>query len=165
MKQKIYNFTPITNQLQNDYKGEIFKVRDYFEFYHTGIEQLPFQNEALYFATNRFPNERSEVLTNAFFEDPDMSDLLLALNNDVYLWDAPFDNATQEMITLNKIAMIEHNRKQTLDISQKMYFEEKINTQLEIINSKQSVIVLPKYKNLARINRLIKKYLNERKVY
>jgi len=165
MKQTIYKFQPIINQLENDRKGEIFKVRDYFEFYHTGIEQLPFTNESLYFATTRFANERSEVITNAFFEDPDLSDLVLALNNDVYLWDAPFDNATQEMIAESQIANIEETQKQVLSPEQKRYYLRKINKSLDEQNDKQSVIVLPKFKNLARVQRLIKKYLNSRRVY
>ena len=165
MKQTIYNFAPTKNQLENDFKGEVFEVRDYFEFYHTGIEQLPFTNEKLYFATNRLTNERSEVITNAFFEDPDLSDMVLALNNDVYLWDAPFDNATQEMIAKNQVAAIEENRKQKLSAEQEQYYLSKINTTLDEQNIKQSIIVLPRFKNLARINRLIKKYLDERRVY
>ena len=165
MKQTIYDFKPIKSQLENDFRGEIYKVRDYFEFYHTGIEQLPFTNEHLYFATNRLTNERSEVITNAFFEDPDLSDLVLALNNDVYLWDAPFDNATQEMIAGNQLAAIEENRKQKLSLEQKEYYLIKINTKLDVQNTKQSVIVLPRFQNLARVNRLIKNYLNQRRVY
>ena len=165
MKQTIYNFSPITNQLENDFQGEIFEVRDYFEFYHTGIEQLPFTNENLYFATNRLTNERSEVITNAFFEDPDLSDIVLALNNDVYLWDAPFDNATQEMIAQNTLSHIEENRKQQLSAEQKEYYLSKINTRLDVQNTKQSVIVLPKFKNMARVTRLIRKYLDQRRVY
>jgi len=165
MKQTIYDFSPITNQLENDKLGEIYKVRDYFEFYHTGIEKLPFNNESLYFATNRLVNERSEVITNAFYEDPNLSDIVLALNNDVYLWDAPFDNATQEMISNNQIAIIEETRKQVLSPEQKEYYLSKINTQLDIQNSKQGIIVLPKFKNLARVQRLIQKYLDSRRVY
>jgi len=165
MKQTIYNFKPITNQLENDFKGEIFEVRDYFEFYHTGIEQLPFTNEKMYFATNRLTNERSEVITNAFFEDPDLSDVVLALNNDVYLWDTPFDNATQEMIAKSTLDNIEENRKQKLSEEQQSYYLSKINTQLDVQNTKQSVIVLPKFKNMARVLRLIEKYLNQRRVY
>jgi len=165
MKQTIYDFEPIINQLENDRKGEIYKVRDYFEFYHTGIEQLPFTNESLYFATNRFMNERSEVITNAFFEDPNLSDIVLALNNDVYLWDAPFDNATQEMIANNQIANIEETQKQVLSPEQKKYYLRKINKSLDEQNTKQSIIVLPKFKNLARVQRLMKKYLNSRRVY
>jgi hypothetical protein len=166
MKQTIYNFQPIKAQLEHETKGEIYKVRDYFEFYHTGIEELPFTNEKLYFATNRLPNERSEVLTNEFYEDPDLSDIILALNNDVYLWDAPFDTATQEMIAQNQIAAIEENRKQKLSKDQiNFYYLPKINENLEVQNSKQSVIVLPRFKNLARVTRLMKKYLNQRRVY
>jgi len=166
MKQTIYKFQPIKNQLENDFKGEIYEVRDYFEFYHTGIEQLPFLNEKMYFATNRLINERSEVITNAFFEDPDLSDVVLALNNDVYLWDAPFDTATQEMIAMNQIAAIEENRKQKLNEEQiNDYYLPKINARLDEQNTKQSIIVLPKFKNLARVIRLMEKYLEQRRVY
>jgi len=163
MKQKIYNFQPRVNQLENDRKGEIIKTRDYFEFYHTGIEELPFMNEQMYFMTNRYENERAEVITNAFYDDADLSDLVLALNNDVYWWDAPYDFDTQYIIADNKVQYVENLRKRKLNDAERLYYNEKFNDELSVINDKQRLIVVPKFKNLARVNRLIQRYLNNRK--
>jgi len=165
MKPKIYKFDTITRHLKNDKPGEIFKVRDYFQWYHTGIENVINENKGYYFVTNRYENERSEVITYNLFEDENLSDVLLALNNDVYLWDAPYDNDTRDIIADNKFKYIEKLNKQPfIDYTKEKYYE-RIYAQLDAFNDRQKLIVLPKFKDLNRVLRSIKEYLNNRKVY
>ena len=161
MKQQIYNFKDTVTQTENDIKGEVFRTRDYFEYYHTGIEELPFQNESMYFVTQRYPNERTEVIANLFYEDADLSDTILAMNNDVYWWDAPTDFDTSELIVENKIKMVEDLRKEKLG-SHKEFYHDLFTQEVEVQNDIQKKIVIPKFRNLARVNRLIKKYLTNR---
>jgi len=87
MDSKTYKFDYKTGLLD----GKIFGVRDYFQYYTTGVENLvPEFNEAFRY-TNRNANERPEQIMYSMFKDEDLSDLFLAVNNQNYLWAVPFD--------------------------------------------------------------------------
>ena len=169
MKQTIYKYDPIKIKLKNDRLGDVVKVRDYFQYYTTGIEEIPFKNESLYFETTRFENERTDVLAFNFFESEDISDLILALNNDVYLWDSVIDYEMKEKVIQNKLKMLERNKykddpNKELDSYDKKYYSELFDKELQIQNDYQKTIVLPKLENLQRVIRDIRKYLDGRKV-
>ena len=174
MKQTIYNFQPIKNQLQNDRKGQIVNTRDYFEFYHTGIELLPYQKGKDYFQTTRVELERSEVIAYDFYDEEDLSDLVLALNNDVYLWDGVTTFDMKRLVAMNKFNMYKENMfrgdyendvaKDWIE-NNKMKLINRFIAEMEIQDDIQKEIIVPKFQNLQRVIRNIRKYLDNRKVY
>jgi len=168
MKTTIYDFDLRRNQLKHEHNGEVINSRDYFQWYTTGIESVVFHTKNDYFLTSRYENERSEVIMYNFFDKEHISDVLLAVNNDVYLWDAPFNYDTQEIVIQNKINIIEHNRKQSLTPGangSRKYYHDKFTEELEAQNVVQRNIIVPRYNKLQKVIRNLKRFLDNRKVF
>ena len=170
MKQTIYNFKPTKIKLKNDREGQVVQVRDYFEFYTTGIETVPFKNENHYFETTRFEAERSEILSFQMLESEDLSDVILALNNDVYLWDSPMTYDLKMEVLANKMEIIRYNfykndPKQIEDPYVSKYWQETFMDQMDKHNEIQQKVIIPKFPKVQRVVRDIKRYLDKRRVH
>jgi hypothetical protein len=162
MKQSIYDFDTIKNVTINDELGPVVEVRDYFQYYTTGLEDVPFDEDC--FSTDRYQNERTDVIAYNFFEDENLSDLILAMNNDTYMFDCPVDYDTQCDIVDARINMIEALNHQQLRPGQVEFYRELFDKEMNEINEAQDVIVLPKFNKIAKIRRDMEKYLENREV-
>lgn len=156
MKQKIYNF-----KKKKGFIGNVeYEVSDYFQFYHTGIETIIPDNMLV--ITQRHNNERSEVLAYELLDSANLSDTILALNNDVYLWDSPYDNDMfEEMvdITLNYIQRV---YKTTMTPPVLYRFEEHARELVTEDDDMLRNVVLPKKEQVQKISRIIKDNLKSR---
>jgi hypothetical protein len=162
MTFRVYNFDKIEKQSKNESLGPKLTIADYWQYYTTGVENLVNNNE--YFRTDRLENERSEVITWKFFDDPGLSDIILALNNDVYLWDTPFDYELVEQITDNKMNYIKKMYKADMPEDVEQYWYDKtLRDTLEYQDILRSV-VLPRYSDLQTVIRKIKEYFRDREV-
>ena len=165
MRQTVYDFDLVKNRLVADEVGPLVQVRDYFEYYTTGLEEIVQENQDDFFMTQRYQNERTDVIAYNFYEDENYSDVILAVNNDTYLWDAPVDFDTQSIVVDERIRIVEHLNHQKLQQGQRSFYERQFNEDLDEEQEIQKNIVLPKFGSMSKINRLIKKYLNNRKVF
>ena len=97
MDSKIYKF---------DYKNglldkKLFIVRDYFQYYTTGLEQIVRDNPSAFVYTNRNDSERPDQIMYSAFGDENLSDMFVAVNNQNYLWAVPFSlDAFQDAVEL-----------------------------------------------------------------
>jgi len=162
MEFKILNFNKIENQLRNEYYGEKLTITDYWQWYTTGIESLI--NDQEFVMTQRYDNERSEILAYNFYENEAVADLLVLINNDNFLWDAPADFDLLWDITDNKMKYLEDQNKIAFNEDQKNYWREKMEAKVSSTNSIQSKIVIPDRSYLQRVIRNVNEYLEGREV-
>ena len=156
MKQKVYNFKKKEGHL-----GDIkFNVSDYFEYYHTGLETLI--PDDMLVITQRHNNERSEVLAYEFLESADLSDTLLALNNDAYLWDSPYDNDMFEGVIDVMMEYIKKVHKTPLTSQMETKYQEVIREHVTIDDDMLRSVILPKLDQIQRISRMIKDELKNK---
>jgi hypothetical protein len=159
---KIYNFDKIEKQSKNESEGITLTIADYWQYYTTGVENLVNNNE--YFRTDRLENERAEVVTWKFFDDPNLSDMVLALNNDVYLWDTPFDYRLVEQITDNKMNYIKKIYRAEMPEDVETYWRDLMLKDTMKYHDTLRTVVLPRYSNIQSVVRKIKDYFTKREV-
>lgn len=115
MKSKIYKFDEKTGLLD----GKYFIVRDYFQYYTTGIESLIDQYPDNLALTSRENAERPEQIMYDIFGDADLADVFVALNNQNYLWSTPFElDAFHDAIEfrMNYVELLMRDRIQRIDV-------------------------------------------------
>ena len=88
MDSKLYKFDHRAGLLDQKF----FFVRDYWQYYTTGAEDVVTANPDLFRWTQRDEAERAENIMNKHFKDPDMADVFVGLNNQNFLWATPFDH-------------------------------------------------------------------------
>ncbi len=159
MKQKVYNFKKKDGCL-GDAK---FEVSDYFQFYHTGLETLI--SDDMLVITQRHNNERSEVIAYEFLETADLSDTILALNNDTYLWDSPYDNDMFEGMIDVMMDYIKKVHKTTLTSEVEERYSEAMREHVTIDDNMLRSIILPRREQIQKISRMIKDELRDKVVY
>ena len=156
MKQKIYNFNKKVGKI-----GEVeYQVSDYFQFYHTGLETII--PDDMLMLTQRFNNVRSEVLAYQFLESENLSDTILAINNDVYLWDSPYDNDMYEESVDMFFEYIKKTHKTTVSSDLEIRFLEIAREHVEIDDNMLRNVIIPKKENLQKISRMLKDHLKGR---
>ena len=137
-----------------------YEVSDYFQFYHTGIEKLiPLDMLVI---TERNNAERSEVLAFEFLDSPDLSDTILALNNDVYLWDSPYDNDMFEGVIDVMMEYIKKEHKIALTPEVQARYEEIARDHVTIDDNMLRNVILPRKEYIQKIARIIKDELKSK---
>lgn len=150
MKQKIYNFNK-----KDGYIGDVkYEVSDYFQFYHTGLETvIP---DDMLVITQRHNNERSEVLAYELLESADLSDTILAINNDVYLWDSPYDNDMFEAVVDVIFTYIEKVYKTTMSDKERIRYQEIAREYVEADDTMLRNIIVPQKEEIQKVSRMLK---------
>jgi hypothetical protein len=164
MIPKIYDFNTITNRLKHEVDGEVVETSDYFEFYHTGIEDIQDDENQHFFVTDRYEGERSEILAWNFYQNENYSDVLLALNNEVYLWDNPFGGDIQEDVKDNQLLYVQRLYQRQLDDYEKEIWSQKLSEHIKESNDTQRTIVAPHKRNINSTVRKMREYMEDRKV-
>jgi len=162
MEFKILNFTKKEGIIRNEITGERLTITDYWQYYITGIEKIV--NEKDFILTDRYENERAEVLAYNFYENESVSDVLVLINNDNYLWDSPSDYDLIWDIVDNKMNYLRALNKANFNEQEKNYWREKIQDKAEEARNIQSSIVIPNRSSLQKVIRTINQYLEEREV-
>ena len=158
MKPKIYDFKKRIGK----FKDTEFTVSDYFQYYTTGLEDVI--DSDMLMITERYNNERSEVLAYVFLGSEHLSDTLLALNNDVYLWDSPYDNNMMETVvdvTYDYIQKIYKTQFMPEEVEKYKEFSREL---AETDDNMLRNIIIPKKEYMQRISRYLRDHMRSREV-
>ena len=182
MIPKVYNFDkrevtlrdidPVVQQ--DDTSMENYVVTDYFQYYTTGVESVISKAPSRYVVTNQYENERPEVLTNALYDNENLSDMVLAINNRTYLFSSPFDpDISYEILEaytryFRKISNISDADSYTQSQFENYYkplLQERFSDDLlSVYNNYLRQVILPKTAEVERVMKDIKDYFKSRKV-
>ena len=183
MRSTTYAFEPKIGLLNN----KIFYLRDYFQYYTTGVEEIILDNASAYRMTTREEGERPEQIMFDILGDENMGDLFCALNNQNYLWISPFSlDGFQDAIQfrMNYIELLMRDRIQRIDVTdeygQKIVDEsgdyiweynevgkECLKTAEEDItniDTKSRLVIIPNPNDIQLVNRKIDEYFKSRVV-
>ncbi len=142
---------------------KIFVVRDYFEFYTTGVENLIRENPDMFRFTERRQTERPEVLANDLYKDPNEADVIVAVNNQNYLNIMPFDYDTYFKAKDFRIKYMKYlMKKRYEDISE--IIDERVEEDIDHMNELSKLVIVPTPRDLSIIKRKIQDYFQSRKV-
>ncbi|MCD6435187.1 MAG: hypothetical protein J7L15_02180 [Clostridiales bacterium] len=162
MKSTIYKFDYKTGLLDN----KLFLVRDYFQYYTTGVEQIIRQSPSAFGITQRNNNERPEQIMYDMFKDENQSDTFVAINNQNYLWATPFDlDAFQDAVDI-KMHYVEFLMKDRVidDPHQWDIMDDRVRADLQSEDDVARQIVIPAHGKMQLVNRKIRKYFEQRVV-
>ena len=162
MEFKILNFQKVEKQFNHESVGEKLQIADYFQWYISGISDLT--NDQEFVLTDRYDNERSEVLAYNFYENESVADVLVLANNDNFLWDAPADYDLLWDITENKYGYFRKEHKVQMSVDEEEYWKQKMRDQTTAAHSNQSVIAIPIRGSLQKVIRKMNEFLEEREV-
>ncbi len=163
MRPKIYDFNKISREIKHESIGKYFHITDYFQYYTTGIENITNNNE-LYIETERYDNERTDILSWEFYLNENYSDLLLAINNDVYLWDSPVDYDTIDIIVNQQLLYIQKIQNKIFNDQEKEYWTNKIKNKVIQNNDYKRKILMVSDGDKNKITRQIKDIFKSREV-
>jgi len=164
-----------------------FAVRDYFEYYTTGVESLIDDYPSFFAITTRLDNERPENIMKDMFNNSDMSDTFVAINNENYLWSTPYNlNAFHDAVEfrMNYVELLMRDRvirtteknhlgTEVRDANNKPIIhynqvgdlcKDKVTADIESEDEAGRTIIIPEGSNLAFVDRKIKDYFKSRKV-
>jgi hypothetical protein len=164
MRPKIYNFPKKTRLIYHEAIGGYANCADYFDFYHTGIENLVTERPDLFSITDRYEGEKPEQLTWDIFGDVTVFDILLACNNETMLWNSPFFYDTTEKVIDNKMEYYKKIHKVDFDETQDryQYLFEIFKNDVEIENDSLRKIIIPKLDRMGDVIRIMRNYIKKR---
>ena len=183
MKSTVYKFDYKVGELEN----RLYYVRDFFQYYTTGIEKIITDNPKEFNITSRQNAERPESIVYDIYGDPDLADIFVAINNQNYLWATPFDlDAFQDAIDfrMDYVKLLMKNRIQAtavldidgnpiLDVNGRpevtynnvgMECYDKVSEDIHAEDDKARQIVVPSRLGITNVQRLIKDYFEKRTV-
>ncbi len=158
MQERTYTFDTIDRVLDD----EVHTVRDYFQYYTTGVESVPQENDL--FVTERRPNERYEVLSYSLFNNENLAGMLTAINNDVFLWNMPMDSDGEDLNVKILYDYIQKLYKSPIPPQDVSLWENIAKDKVDFINTKYQVVLVPQVKSLQKLSRKIKDYFESRVV-
>ena len=164
MNFKIINFDKTERNLKNERIGELLTISDYFQWYLSGIEDIINDNPNSFVMTDRYDNERTENISYNFYENENVSDVLVLLNNDNYLFDAPADWDLLQDITDNKLNYYKKQNKVHLTPEEEKYWRNKLEEQSVNAHEAQKRLIIPIRSELQRTIRLMNEYIESREV-
>lgn len=160
---------------------KVYYTRDYFKYYTTGIEALVLAFPNQFNLTTRRDAERPENLMYDLFQDPDLADTFVAINNQNYMWATPFDldafhDAIDfrmnyvELLMRDRIEKTEIRDPDTGEILETQYNDvgtacyEKTSKDIHDIDDTSRNIVVPNSNNISFVVKKIQEYLELREV-
>lgn len=160
MTPKIYDY-----QMRNGYLGDsIYTVKDYFQYYTISVEDIIEDNPNLYLSTERYENERTEILTYKLFGNENLSDVILAINNNVYLWDTPASADSVYAAVEGRMRYLETQFKTAMSTEEIAKWENIFEEQLLAEETAKRTVILPEAASMQKVIRSIRKYFNSRQV-
>ncbi len=175
MQSKIYKFDHKYGLLDK----KLYVVRDYFQYYTTGVEQVVKYNTSAFVHTTRNDAERPDQIMYSTFGDENLSDMFLAINNQNYLWAVPFSlDAFQDAVVL-RMSYLRYLMRDRMDapaektethdeatyintVEDVMYLRAEEDTQVRDEMARN--VLLPEKDNIHFVNRRIEDYFNSRVV-
>ena len=161
MQSTVYKFSPKFGILDN----KIFNVRDYFEYYTTGVESIIKDNPEFFKFTTRKNTERPEQIMYDLFNDENLGDTFIAINNQNYLWATPFDLDSFHDTVEFRMNYIKNLMKDRLnDPGVYDIMEERITEELYKEDDKSRAVIVPDLNSHRHVNKKIEEYFKSRKV-
>lgn len=174
MRSITYSFDQKEGLLNN----KIFLVRDYFQYYTTGVEQIiPDNTDAFAFVT-RENAERPEQIMYDMFRDANLGDMFCAINNQNYLWATPFGlDAFQDAIEFrfNYVELLMRDRIEKTEVKDDLgtvietYYNdvgdlcrERVEEDIHYADDVARLIIIPDLNSHQFVNRKIEEYFNSR---
>lgn len=160
---------------------KVYYTRDYFKYYTTGIEGLVLAFPNQFNLSTRRDAERPENLMYDMFQDEDLADAFVAVNNQNYMWATPFDlNAFHdaiefrmnyvELLMRDRIVKTEIRDPDTGQVVETQYNDvgvscyEKTSDAIHAIDDTSRKIVVPDPNNISFVVKKIQEYLELREV-
>jgi hypothetical protein len=171
MQSKIYKGEWKAGLLDN----KVFIHRDYFQYYTTGIEDLIPNYPDLFDYTRRETGERPDVIMHSMFQDMNLGDMFVALNNQTYLWGTPFsldDYVDAVEFRMNYVRYLMRDRIEEIqgpdgEITYNnvgRIMQEKIENKISHEDEIARLVIVPKKEYVTNVERKIKQYLESRVV-
>ena len=166
MISKLYNDTKRIGVLNNKY----FILNDYFTYYTGGVQSIINDNLDAFAFTKRLDNERPEQIAHDLYTNKNLSDMIIALNNQNYLFGAPMDGDTYLTAIDFRYAYVEKlmndrlnskydNNQESIDI-----IKERVEESIDKINENSKRIIIPTTSAYQAVLKNIDKYFKSRKV-
>ena len=161
MNSKIYKFDMKVGVLDN----KLYGVRDYWQYYTTGVESVgAWYPEALNYATRENAERPEQIMYNRF-NDADLADMFVALNNQNYIWATPFSlDAFQDAVDM-RISYITYLMRDRID-DENVEKSMRVKAEADIYaqDTLARTVFVPDRDNVAFLNRRIKEYFENRTV-
>ncbi len=160
MKSITYKFDQKTGLLDN----KIFLIRDYFQYYTTGVESIVRKTPEIFAITQRNNNERPEQIMYDMFKDENQADSFLAINNENYLWSTPFDlDAFQDAVDL-RMKYVESMMKDRVmnDENQWKIMDNRVREDVQAEDDSARRIIIPAKGQMQLVNKKIERYFKQR---
>ena len=164
-----------------------YYVRDYFESYTTGVENIVHTNPEHFAVTSRENAERPESIMYQMFDQADEADMFIAINNQNYLWATPFNlDAFQDAIDfrMNYLELLMRDRitkEPELDVNDDIVRDEngvilynynqagtlcrdRVSEDIHNEDDKARTIIIPNKDSVQYVSKMIKDYFTTRKV-
>lgn len=138
-----------------------YEVRDFTSFYYGKISTFLKQYSSYFDVYTLSDDEKLENVSYKLYETPDYADLILAINEDVFLWNIPYNddiNKEREII-LTKVLS---NSLDLVGVEEyrKVYTEQLAREMIEDSDRYKREILVPKNEFLSVVVGLVEKYKN-----
>jgi hypothetical protein len=155
--------------------NKVFKVRDYFQYYTTGIESVILEKPEFFEWVKRESGERPEVLMQIEFGEQDLADMFVALNNQNYLWGTPFnydDLVDAIEFRMNYVKFKMRDRiEETINPDGSVTYNDvgeimqrKVEETLSTEDEQARYVIIPKKNDVSAVEMFIEDYLEGRNV-
>jgi len=162
MDFKILNFDKTVRQFQHEQAGDVVQATDYWQYYTAGLFTVI--NDMDFILVQRYENQRAEVLAHNFYGDANVSDVLVSLNNDNYLFDGPVDWDTSQEIIENKMNYFKKENKVPMTEEEEEYWRFKMEEKVQATRDVQGTLAVPIRSELQKTIRRMNEYLEGREV-
>ena len=144
----------------NTFQRDNRTVRDYTSFYFNEFENFLNAYNDYFEIVEVSENEKIEKLSYDLYGNENYADLILAINNENFLWSCPYDQDVIMNITdsvLHEFAS-ELNLESFNESDSYKDFENKIKDNIEELNSKKKYFKIPKKDKLTDVLSLVNQY-------
>lgn len=174
MRSTIYNFEQKEGLLDN----KVYYVKDYFQYYTTGVEDMIRQYPEEFAFIRRDNAERPEQIMYEMFRDANLSDVFVSMNNQNYLWATPFGlDAFQDAIDfrMNYLELLMRDRIEKTEVKDEygniieVYYNdvgevcrERVEEDIHKADDKARLVIIPGLNSHQFVIRKIKDYFKSR---
>ncbi len=160
MKPTIYKFSEKVGLLDN----KLYTVRDYTEYYTTGIESVVIQYPEVFAYAIRDDLERPENIMYNMFKDENLADVLVAANNENFMWDIPMDFDLYNDVVDFRMIYLDFLMLDRMDDDVVVaIMKDRMIEQVDEIDRRMKKVFLPNPEKISFTLKRIKDYVKNRK--
>ncbi len=160
MKPTIYKFNEKIGLLDN----KLYTVKDYTEYYTTGIEDVIREYPQIFAYSIRDDLETPENIMYNMFNDENLADVIVACNNENFIWNVPMDfdlynDAVDFRMLYLRFLMLDRMD----DIQVDSIMKERMELQVDDIDRRMKKVFIPHPEKISFTMKRIKDYIRSRK--